>query len=453
MVQALWFMIKIGLLVAAAIWVAERPGQVVINWLDYTVTIHFGLFLLLSLATILLALFVYRLIRMLVGMPQTLARYGEKRRREKGYKALTVGMSAVAAGDAKAAALNARKVARYLPDDNGLPLLLRAQAARLNGNEEEALQHFSALSGNKDTVFLGVRGLMQAALDHGRSDNALALARHALKDHPRQPWLVKLGYDLEIENHNWEQALTLLGKARKSGVVPAATLERDEPALLLAQADDHYDKGESKSVLSCLKEAHRKAPDFIPAALRLAEYYVTHGKTRAATKVIEDVWPRADHPEFVALWARLAPTHKKSDKANARRIAWFERLLALKPDSVNGHIALAQACMAQGLWGEAEAHLKQASALGGDRRVYKLLAELGRQTGEDQARITEWLEKAAEAPQEKSWICQQTGRLYDQWSPVAKPHGAFNTIVWGHPWMVERQIETPTLTAPEDEAA
>src|SRR5262245_23719039 len=107
MLKALWFMIKVGVLTAAAIWIAERPGTVKIEWLEYTVTVHVGLGLLVVVGTMLLAIFVYNIIRTFVDFPKAYRRYSEIKSREKGYRALTLGLTAVAAGDAKAAVYQA----------------------------------------------------------------------------------------------------------------------------------------------------------------------------------------------------------------------------------------------------------------------------------------------------------------------------------------------------------
>ena len=106
MLKAMWFAIKIGLFVAAALWLVEREGQIRIQWLDYVVTIEMGLFLLLCVVLLFLSLFLYKLLSFVLGIPDFFARYKYKKRQEKGENALMLGLSAIAAGDQKSAAKN-----------------------------------------------------------------------------------------------------------------------------------------------------------------------------------------------------------------------------------------------------------------------------------------------------------------------------------------------------------
>jgi uncharacterized membrane-anchored protein len=64
--------------------------------------------------------------------------------------------------------------------------------------------------------------------------------------------------------------------------------------------------------------------------------------------------------------------------------------------------------------------------------LYRLWARLAERLGHSEE-ARRWLEKAADAPQGKVWTCLETGRIYDKWTAVAEPHGAFNTIRWDYP--------------------
>src|SRR3546814_8129927 len=78
----------------------------------------------------------YRLVRAILGTPRRIGRALSAKRRKGGYKALSQGMVAVAAGDAQEAARWSRR-ADDLLEDPPLTLLLSAQAAQLNGDERE----------------------------------------------------------------------------------------------------------------------------------------------------------------------------------------------------------------------------------------------------------------------------------------------------------------------------
>ena len=141
---------------------------------------------------------------------------------------------------------------------------------------------------------------------------------------------------------------------------------------------------------------------------------------------------------------------------SAAYMAWFERLVSLRPDHVESHLAAAEAALSLNLWGAARSHIEQADACARPGpRLYRLRARLA-QALDRPEEASLMLRHANEAPAEKAWVCRQTGRIYDQWSPTAQPHGSFNTIVWDYPHaaMVDRAAMDRSellITAPSKE--
>ncbi|MFP4313968.1 MAG: heme biosynthesis HemY N-terminal domain-containing protein, partial [Alphaproteobacteria bacterium] len=195
MIRALFFLFKIAILVAIAVWLAELQGAVSFTWVDLAgseteVNMQLGVFLVAALVVLVVALLLFRIIKGVADMPAAFKRYRRERHKEKGFRALTLGLTAVAAGDTKVAKYQAFRAKKLLngQGDNGLSLLLSAQSARLEGNENEANENFVKLLQSKDASFLGMRGLLQSALDRHDNKEALSIARKALAMHPRQPW-------------------------------------------------------------------------------------------------------------------------------------------------------------------------------------------------------------------------------------------------------------------------
>ena len=430
MLRALWLILRLAILVVGVIKIADVPGQVKIDWQDYTFSINLGFFLLICIGFVLLTIFIFQTIKTFVDFPKSYRRYREVRRQEKGYKALTIGLTAVAAGDTKAALAQARKARKFMPADTGLPLLLEAQAARLDGREEDAAKSFVQLLENKDASFLGVRGLLQSALDSGDTDGSLALAEKALALHPKQPWILKIVYDLRIRNKRWKLAYDVLIKIEKYGAVASAQIRSDRMALLLAQGDDAAHNGIVNDAKEYFSKALKIDPSFAPAATRLAGIYVHGLHFRKARSLIEKAWKIAPHPDLFESWCKLIEP-KRAEDAIAQ-VRWAEKLMKLNPQSAQGWIGTARAAMAASLWGEARAFLQRAEMIEQSPVLYKLYAELEDRTDGDRHAMRDWLLKASTAPPPKVWICRQSGRVYPAWSPVAEPHGSFNTIVWDY---------------------
>lgn len=431
MIRAIWFAVKIAVLTGVAVWVIERPGLVHIEWQDYNITVALGFFLLAVFAVVAAAVFLYQVFRTFADFPRSFARYREIRRREKGYRALTLGLTAVAAGDAKAASKQAARAGKFMPGDTGLPLLLKAQAARLDGREDDAAKAFFALVENKDASFLGIRGLLQSALDSADHETALSLADKALSLHPRQKWILKIAYDLRTRLQRWPEAYQVLSNAEASGALSPEKARSDRAAILLAQALRDEDEGFEAEALSNARGAVFVDRSFAPAALLLAGLYNRAGKRAKAIRVVEKAWKAAPHPALATLWDSLIDPGKAENPA--ARLRWAERLLKLHPDSADGLMFAGRVAMESSIWGVARDYLEKAEAVEPSAALYLLRATLEERSGGGEDAVRLWLERAAAAPPAKVWVCRETGRIYDAWQPVAQPHGSFNTIVWDYP--------------------
>src|SRR3569623_841209 len=98
--RTVWFFVKIAIVVAAAVWLADRPGHVSITWLGYNIELAVGTALAVLVVFILLLYLVWRVWHMLRRVPGDYTLFRRNRRQAKGFKALTRGLVAVAAGDA-----------------------------------------------------------------------------------------------------------------------------------------------------------------------------------------------------------------------------------------------------------------------------------------------------------------------------------------------------------------
>jgi len=437
MIKALWFAFKIGVFVALAVWVADRPGSMRLEWVDLqgndiAVTVHIGLFLLFALGFVLLTLFVYQTIKTFVNFPKSFARYNEIKAREKGYMALTKGLTAVAAGDTKAAVAYSRRAGKLLEGDTGLPLLLEAQAARLDGREEDAAKSFVALLEDKDASFLGVRGLLQTALDSGDDEGALLLAEKALKLHPRQGWILKIVYDLQTRLGQWFKAERTLTKTEKAGAINAEKAKSDRVALYLAQAEKDLKEGFRADAVLVIKKAIKLDPAFPPSSMMLADIFLKDGHKRKAQNLILKAWKVEPHGALAVYWMAIGAEDRGDDKLAAlRRI---ERLLKANVDSAIGQRMAGQASVGAGLWGEAREYFRHSEELGPTAALYTAWAELEELSAYDEQAAKDWLSKASSAPVDCAWVCEDTGMVYGCWLPVCSgAQGRFNSLRWVRP--------------------
>ena len=171
---------------AVAGWLASHSAQLIVSWDDGEIatSLAFGFAVVAALVAVLLML--TWSISYLGALPKQMSRRRAEERHRRGFNALTQGLLAVAAGDAKAAGRHARE-ANELLSEPALTLLLGEQAAQLGGDARAAEERFTEMLASKETEFLGLRGLFIQASRRGDRSVALAYLRKAAEIRPGTP--------------------------------------------------------------------------------------------------------------------------------------------------------------------------------------------------------------------------------------------------------------------------
>jgi HemY protein len=414
-------------LAAATVWVADRPGALAIDWrgwrVETTVSVALaGLALLMAAAAVL-----DRLWWWLRRGPLVARSRREAGRRQRGYLALTQGMVAVAAGDAREAKRLARR-AQGLLDEPPLTMLLSAQAAQLGGDEVAARRAFEAMLERPETEFLGLRGLTVQALRAGERGRALELVRHAYGLRPETPWVLTACFELEAQAGHWEAAEGALGAAVKVGAIADSDGRRQRAVVLYGQA--LAADGESRAVpaLALASRAHELAADLVPAAVLAARLAAAAGKKRRAAKIVEAAWAAAPHPDLAKVYDTLEVGEER-----AKRVARIERLAAIRADHPESRIAVARAAIAAALWGIARTQLGALVEDAPEARVCRLMAALEAGEGRDPAAEQAWLLRLGEARSDPAWRCGKCGHRAEGWAAHCANCEAFDTLHWGAP--------------------
>ncbi|KZD09096.1 heme biosynthesis protein HemY [Oceanibaculum pacificum] len=428
---AVFFAVKLALLIAAAVWLAEHPGTVRIDWQGYRLDTSFGLLVVLLLIVALLLTGLFRVYGALLGSPIAYMRRRAEKKRRQGYLALTQGMVAVAAGDPEEAKRLARK-ADSLLEDPPLTMLLSAQAAQLNGDDEAAERYFTAMLKRPETEFLGLRGLLTQAMRKGDRAQALALVKRAHKIRPDTPWVLSTLLDLQVKDRRWDEALGTIRESAQTKALPAPAANSHRAALLVERSRAAIAAGDMAAAMEHAKRAHAAMPDFVPAAAIEARLLIEAGKHKRAAKLIETVWARAPHPELARLYDQCWP-----GESALQRMRRFQKLEQISPTHVESLIAVAEAALAAQLWGEARAHLDKAIAAGpqsgATARAYRLMAAVADAEYGDAARVRDWLAKAAAADPDPAWICGSCGAQAEVWTAVCGNCTAFDSQEWRTP--------------------
>lgn len=422
----IWFVFAIVAMLGA-VWLAERPGSVTAEFRGWRLDTSVGVLLISVLVLILVSVGGWLLYRWIVGAPGALLEgWGESRRR-RGYRELTQGLAAVAAGDGVEAQKHARK-AEQLLSEPALTLLLSAQSAQLNGDRDGARRAFTAMLEDEQMAFLGLRGLIGQALRDGDQAQALAYAERAFRLRPQTPWVVHSLFDMQAQVGQWRAAQETLETGIRRKVVTADKGRTLKALLEVERSREAEREGRPNDALALAREAFGLAPERIAVTRRLAELQLKAGDAKKAMKTIERGWSLAPHPDLASLYLDAS-----GETEALKRIGVARRLAALNPTDIESHLVLAQASLEAGLWGEARRHLDSAAGTNPSTRVCRLMAEVEERerTGPDKVRA--WLSRAADAPADRAWRCNACGAHHEGWRPVCESCGAFGTLQWRAP--------------------
>lgn len=424
MARILLFLVQLAVLVAAAVWIADRPGEVRIRWLGREITADVGVLILAVFLLMLLAAVGYHLWRRLLRAPGLASRAFDRGRRRRGLQALTNGLVAVAAGEADEARRWSRKADQLL-DEPALTQLLAAQVADLDGDRERARALFDAMLARPETRFLGLRGLVQQALAEGDTQAALGYVEEAHRLRPDTPWVLDTLFDLAERDGRLAEAGRVLTEARRRGVLKPAEADRRRAVVLLEESQRAEQSGDAPAALDRAKQALRLAPELTAAALRAARLAAHLGKPREGERLLERAWTVKPHPALAELYLGLA----RAGSA-AERLKLLRRLTGGQPDQTETRLALAGAAAEAGQWAEARQLLAPHEAAPPDQRFARLLALLAEAEAGDAGRARHWRDLAASLPPPPVWTCGSCGQAQAEWQPRCIHCGAFDALAW-----------------------
>ena len=440
MIRVVLFLVAVGVLAAGVTWLADRPGDVAITWQ--------GLQIETSVMMLVFAVAVAAMTGMLVAWilatawraPKRARRAIRDRRARTGRQAITRGLVALGAGDARAAAKFA-KLAHRAAGEEPLSLLLRAQSAQMLGDRAGAEHAFRSMVERADTRLLGLHGLYIEARRRADAAAARQFAEQAVKAVPAVPWAAQAVLEFRCAEADWEGALAILDANRQHGFIDKRAYERHGAVLLTARALalEETDPGVAKMLAI---EATRFAPDLVPAAALAGRLLGEAGETRWAGKILQAAWRANPHPHLADAYANLRPGESARD-----RLARVSALVRDPAGHIEGSLALARAALDARELALARQSLEPL-LLRPTQRVAALMAELEELEHGDVGRAREWMARALRAGRDPAWTAD--GFVSERWLPVSPVSGRIDAFEWKIPLeeVAGRVIDEPAIAAP-----
>lgn len=395
------------------------------------VTLVLAIWLFMKLAGILVAV-----LKFINGDETALSRYFDHNRQEKGYRALSEGMLALASGEGDLAMSKAARAEKYLRKP-ALTNLITAQAAEMSGDRRKAEEVYKRLLQNDKTRFVGVRGIMRQKLADGDTETALKLAQTAFALKPRHPEVQDTLLELQAQKSDWKGARETLNAKLKYGSLPRDVHRRRDAVLALSEARDVLDEGKTIEAREAAIEANRLSPDLIPAAVLAARGYIEQGNKRHALRVLNKAWVVRPHPDLAAAFAAVEP-----DETPQQRLKRFAKLLKVHPDNHETKLLKAELHIAAEDFPGARRALGDLAEVEPDARALTIMAAVERGEGASDAVVKGWLARALSAPRGPQWVCDKCHHIHAEWVPACENCHSFDTLSWTAP--PNTTMTTPT---------
>jgi HemY protein len=375
------------------------------------------------------------------GRPHAIRRYFRRRTRDRGHQALARGMIAVDVGDRDLAQQFASSAQKAVPNDP-LTSLLRVKAAQLHDDHRTARKVLEDMTKSPETELAALHGLYLEAKGDGETEAARQFAERAMKANPRLAWSTDALFEIQCRTGDWEGAQETLATAeRHHHRVDRKSVHRARAVLLTAQAMA-AERGAPDESLEFALQAHKLAPELVPAAAIAGHLLSSKDSPRHAARVISKTWRLSPHPELAMAYAHIRPGESPQE-----RLVRVQKLADMAKGSIEGPIAVANAAIEAREWQTAREALAPYFEKRPPVRICTAMARIEEGVGYT-GRSREWLSRALRAPRDPAWTAD--GVVSKHWAPISPVTGELDAFEWKVPLQIFDPLEAPlTIDEPE----
>ena len=443
MIKTILFLLVLAALAMGLGWLADRPGEISLVWQGYKLETSVLVGLAAVLATCILFLCVWSLLRFVLRLPSLMSLWNKARKRQRGQEALSRGLIAISAGDLRTAERAAREAERSLGQEP-LTLLLQAQLAQFSQDREGAERAFQAMLQDPQSRLLGLRGLYVEAKRRNDQLSATSFAQQA-REQAAVGWAGQAVLEACALQENWARALDIVEDNVKKHLTDRETGRRQRAVLQTALALHLADR-EPDEALSLAKSANKTAPELVPACVLYGRLLSQRGDLKRAMRSLEAGWRLAPHPDIGRAYVDVRPGDSSHD-----RLKRAQSLAQSSPAHAESCLLIARAALEAREFDKARGAM---APLIEDRahnrpsvRACLTMADIEETEFGPNGAMREWLARATRAPRDPLWMAD--GILSESWAPASPVTGKIDAFVWQRPpEHLHRALEAPLPHSP-----
>jgi HemY protein len=368
-------LLALVLSVAAALWLNQQGGFVLVSLGEWTLQTSVILFVGAILALLVAVYLLVGLLRQLFGVPRRLRGWSRSRKQRQARVGLTDGLIRLAEGRPAEAE---KRLLKYI-DRSEAPLLhylAMAVSAQQRGSYEDRDRFLADADRVSPRARLAV-GLIQAQLqvEAAQWEQALATLNYLQELAPRNPRVLSMLLKCCLALNEWERLDRLLPELKRQGVVDEARAQ----ALARQVAEQRLRKAQGTDLVTLeqawngLSKAQREDPEL---ALLYIDGLIGFGSEDEAERVLRARLQKDWQPSLVQRYGALKPS--EPEKAFAQTEKWLKE----RPDdALLLYVAGRQALRAK-LWGRARLYFEASLGRLPSSQAYHALGALLENMGE-----------------------------------------------------------------------
>lgn len=293
----------------------------------------------------------------------------------------------------------------------------------------DKMEELSAkLENNPNLRLVSFKADIEAKMQKKQFEEALKTANKAFEIRQDLYWVIESAFKLRVKAADWDGALQVLNSGFNKNLIKKDMYAKFKAVVLYELALAAKENSDNINLFKFCSQALECVPDFVPASLLMAEYYMENDRqVRKASKVLNKIWRLNPTTEIAEAYLNLWPEDSAIEKVQRMET------LALtngKNPSVNNLILADLYCKAK-LWAKAKSEFEIFLINNpATKKMAKTIAYYEKNANNNEMAATNWKKKTTECMSDSIWICLKCGHMSSKWHPYCKKCDEVGSFSW-----------------------